>query len=378
MQDHAELEDRRLTYVTLTRAKSRLIVSSHWWGPTQTSLREPNEMLTALREHCAADERNGEVPVWAPQPGEDERNPALGDGSETPWPLEPDGEARERRREAARAVVERMRAMAEAAEAARGAAVEGAAADGAAAAATGAAVAADAEVFASAEHRTVVEGWDADLDALLGELRRAREVRFEVAMPRTLSATRLVAYAADPDAFAEELFRPMPRPPAPQARRGTEFHAWVERRYGQQSLFDEADLDLFADEEDVDGSHDLTELKEAFLRSEYADREPYRIEAPFQILVAGQIVRGRIDAVYRDPDGSFEVVDWKTNRAADADPLQLAVYRLAWAELAGVPPDRVRAAFLYVRTGEVRRYGYDDLPDRTALERLVAGEAGGS
>jgi DNA helicase II / ATP-dependent DNA helicase PcrA len=248
---------------------------------------------------------------------------------------------------------------------------------GEARAAMGAAAAADAvaEVFASAEHRAIVEGWDADLDALLGELRRAREVRFEVAMPRTLSATRLVAYAADPDAFAEELFRPMPRPPAPQARRGTEFHAWVERRYGQQSLFDEEDLDLFADDEDVDGSHDLAELKEAFLRSEYAEREPYRVEAPFQILLAGQIVRGRIDAVYGDPDGSFEVVDWKTNRAADADPLQLAVYRLAWAELAGVPLDRVRAAFLYVRTGAVHRYDHDDLPDRAALERLVGGNA---
>lgn len=32
---HAELEERRLMYVALTRAENELFVSSHWWGPTQ-------------------------------------------------------------------------------------------------------------------------------------------------------------------------------------------------------------------------------------------------------------------------------------------------------------------------------------------------------
>jgi DNA helicase-2/ATP-dependent DNA helicase PcrA len=173
----------------------------------------------------------------------------------------------------------------------------------------------------------------------------------------------------------------MPRPPAPQARRGTEFHAWVEERFGQLSLFDDADLELYGEDED---SEDLAELKEAFLRSEYAERDPYRIEAPFQLFLAGQIIRGRIDAVYRiaEPGSSevpdapvapvaYEVVDWKTNRRQNADPLQLAVYRLAWAELAGVDPEQVGAAFLYVRTGDVVRP--TDLPGRAELERLLSG-----
>jgi DNA helicase II / ATP-dependent DNA helicase PcrA len=48
-------------------------------------------------------------------------------------------------------------------------------------------------------------------------------------------------------------------------------------------------------------------------------------------------------------------VDWKTGRppssAAErrAVSVQLAAYRLAWAELAGVPLEQVRAAFYYVR-----------------------------
>ncbi|MEW5535960.1 PD-(D/E)XK nuclease family protein, partial [Streptomyces virginiae] len=68
-------------------------------------------------------------------------------------------------------------------------------------------------------------------------------------------------------------------------------------------------------------------------RSPYADRPPHRMEAPVQLTLAGRVVRGRIDAVYRTTDANgddaYEIVDWKTGRTTEADPLQLAVYRLA-------------------------------------------------
>jgi DNA helicase II / ATP-dependent DNA helicase PcrA len=67
-------------------------------------------------------------------------------------------------------------------------------------------------------------------------------------------------------------------------------------------------------------------------------------------------------------------VDWKTNRAQTADPLQLAVYRVAWAELKGVPVDHVRAAFYYVRTGDLVVPG--ELPDRDGLEAILRPAAG--
>ncbi|HEU5429907.1 MAG TPA: ATP-dependent DNA helicase [Actinocrinis sp.] len=389
MREHAELESQRLNYVTLTRAKSRLIASSHRWGPTQTTPRKPNAMLTALHEHCLADPANGEVAVWAPPPGNAESNPALAAAREVAWPPDVNGETRDRRREAAEAVLAELRAMREAqahaaaraetdADSARESGSDHAAGDPARRPAQELSRephdAGDASQRSAGElppHlRATITSWDADIEALLGELERAHQVRFEVPMPRTLSATRLVSYAADPDAFAEELFRPMPRPPAPQARRGTEFHAWVERRFGQQALFDEDELDLLAEDEEIDGHEDLAGLQAAFLRTPYANREPYRVEAPFQLVLGSHIVRGRIDAVYREPDGTYEVVDWKTNRAANADPLQLAIYRLAWAELTAVPIEQVRAAFLYVRTGLIERP--DDLPDRAALERLLA------
>ena len=145
-----------------------------------------------------------------------------------------------------------------------------------------------------------------------------------------------------------------------------------------ESRFEELRLPLLEPDElpgseaEIADERDLETLKDAFERSPYAHRTPYRIEAPFQLAIAGRVVRGRIDAVYREHDGdttTYEIVDWKTNRTRTGDPLQLALYRLAWAEQHGVPPESVKAAFLYVRSGEVVHP--DGLPDRAALERLL-------
>ena len=81
-----------------------------------------------------------------------------------------------------------------------------------------------------------VADWDAELERLLAEARAERAPTIDVPLPGSLSATALLAAADDPEAFARELARPMPRPPSPAARFGTRFHAWVEARFGQQDL----------------------------------------------------------------------------------------------------------------------------------------------
>jgi DNA helicase-2/ATP-dependent DNA helicase PcrA len=172
----------------------------------------------------------------------------------------------------------------------------------------------------------------------------------------------------DPETFASELARPMPRPPSPSARFGTRFHAWVESRFGQQHLFDPDELPGRADA-GIDSDEDLRELVASFEAGEFADRAPHAVEAPFALVLDGQVVRGRIDAVYTEDDGGFLVVDWKTNQQQSADPLQLAVYRLAWADLAGVPVEKVRAGFYYVRHGEL--VVHEELPGREQLEQLL-------
>jgi DNA helicase-2/ATP-dependent DNA helicase PcrA len=100
------------------------------------------------------------------------------------------------------------------------------------------------------------------------------------------------------------------------------------------------------------------------------------VEVPFETLVAGRTVRGRIDAVFADPvGGGYDVVDWKTGQppasAAElrAASVQLAAYRVAWATLARVPLHRVRAAFYYVRHDQTLRPA--DLIDEAGLAALI-------
>jgi DNA helicase-2/ATP-dependent DNA helicase PcrA len=217
-----------------------------------------------------------------------------------------------------------------------------------------------------------VDDWDADIDRLLEEARTSRRHDIVVPLPDSLSATALKDLRDDPDQFARQVARPLPRRPSPSARFGTKFHAWVEARFGQQQMLDPDELPGRADSE-VDSEADLADLIKAFEAGPFGDRAPSHIEPPFALVLDGQVVRGRIDAVYRTADGRYQVVDWKTNKAATADPLQLALYRVAWAELMGVPVEQVRAAFYYVRTGELVEF--DDLPDRAELEQLVRGTA---
>ncbi|MFD7338357.1 UvrD-helicase domain-containing protein [Streptomyces violascens] len=229
------------------------------------------------------------------------------------------------------------------------------------------------------EDRRTLHSWDRDLEALTTELRRARAATREVEVPASLTASELLSLAADPDGFARDLARPMPRRPQPAARRGTRFHAWVESR------FEELPLPMLGPDElpgaddteaDIADERDLAALKEAFERTPYAARTPYRTEAPIQLTLAGRVIRGRIDAVYKEGDGSratYEIVDWKTGRQATADPLQLAVYRVAWAEQLGVPLESVGAAFVYVRTGETVRPAH--LPGRAELEAILLGRS---
>ncbi|MET8954838.1 ATP-dependent helicase [Streptomyces sp. NPDC004129] len=228
------------------------------------------------------------------------------------------------------------------------------------------------------EEARTIASWDRDLDALTGELLRSRTAVTDVPLPSSLTASQVLRLAADPDGLAQELARPMPGPPQPAARRGTRFHAWVEARFEELRLPMLEPDELPGSEAEIADERDLAALKDAFERTPYAHRTPYRVETPFQITIAGRVVRGRIDAVYRvdDTDGtSYEIIDWKTGRTRSGDPLQLALYRLAWAEQQNVPMESVKAAFLYVRSGEVVRP--EGLPDRAALEALLLGEPTG-
>jgi DNA helicase-2/ATP-dependent DNA helicase PcrA len=352
---HDEREERRLAYVALTRPEELLIASGSWWGPSQKKARGPSVYLEALREAALAG--CGEVVSWVEAPEDGETNPVLDDVREVAWPVVPDVAARDRRRAAAGAVRDALGLTVEDLRAEHD--------DG---------VVSESLAPLAAEDLALVAAWDDDIALLLEERRREQQAERVVALPASMSASDVVRLAADPDGFAQRLARPVPSAPATAARRGTRFHAWVEAHYGIRPLLGPDDLPGAVDDE-VDSDADLADLRAAFLSTPYADRVPVDVEVDFSLVVAGRVVPGRIDAVFShvDADGveRFEVVDWKTHRRHDADPLQLSVYRVAFAELRGVPVEHVDAAFVYVRDGAVVRP--DTLLDRAGLEALLTG-----
>jgi DNA helicase-2/ATP-dependent DNA helicase PcrA len=160
----------------------------------------------------------------------------------------------------------------------------------------------------------------------------------------------------------------MPRAVSEAQRWGIGFHQWLEDRFRNQSQLLDGDDGLeFAGD-------DFEQLRKGFEAGPYATAVPAAIETPFTLVLGGRLVRGRIDAVFTAEDGRAQVVDWKTGDARRADPLQLACYRLAWAELNGLPVEQVDAVFYDLHSAEVVRP--PNLPDRAGLETLLAGVPG--
>jgi DNA helicase-2/ATP-dependent DNA helicase PcrA len=345
-------EERRLAYVAATRAAYLLGCSGYWWSDGVSQL-GPSQFLAEVRAAC--EDGAGQVTCWHPEPEPDAVNPSLAEPATAVWP-------------AAVAAGARQAAVIEA-----GALVEAAAR-----------IIRDNPIppVAVEQDDELIADWVRDTDLLLAErARRHSGPDVLVTLPRQLPVSSLVTIARDPGELAQQVRRPMPRRPVPQATRGTTFHQWLERRYGQAQLIGPDDLPGAADDLAADAPDpDLDDLKARFEAGEWASRWPAEVEVPFETLIGDRLIRGRIDAVFADAEqGGFDVVDWKTGRqpatAADkrAVAIQLAAYRLAWAALADVPLTAVRAAFYYVRDDVTIRPA--DLLDKAGLAALIEGVA---
>ncbi|MEU0495711.1 ATP-dependent DNA helicase [Mycobacterium sp. NPDC006124] len=342
-------EERRLLYVALTRAEDTLLLSGHHWGATESTPRGPSDFLLEIKDvidrSVAAGDPCGVVEHWADAPAAGESNPLRDTVTERSWPVDPAGPDRGVVDRGVQLVAEAMAAPAEAA---------GDAAD--------------------------PDGWVADVDALISE-RELASVRPPAVLPAQLSVSALVDVGRDPEGALGRLQRRVPVRPDPHALLGTAFHDWVQRFFHAERLFDLEDLPGAVDGElGLVEAERLAELQEAFVSSPWAARTPVDVEVPFDMVIGGTVVRGRIDAVFADDDGGVTVVDWKTGdspateEALQQNAVQLAVYRLAWAATAGVTPERVRTAFHYVRSG--RTVTPDVLPDADELAGLLDGVSG--
>ncbi|MGL4306926.1 MAG: ATP-dependent helicase [Mycobacteriaceae bacterium] len=353
-------EERRLLYVALTRTEKTLLISGYHWGQG-TSPRGASPFLSELHDLVEASSvHDGSVviEVWEPAPAEDATNPLTETSKVARWPSDSLGS----RRKWVQAGAELVRArLAELSSGQRSA---------------------DSEQGETRTHEDP-EGWGRDVDLLLEEGRINSFLNSEVKIPQQLSVSQLVELSADPAGLAQRLRRPVPYKPNPLARRGTAFHAWIERRFGATRLLD---LDELPGAADVGAGpdEDLEQLKEAFLRSTWAQRSPLEVEVPFETCIGSTVLRGRIDAVFADSDGGWTVVDWKTGAEpseseVESVTMQLAAYRIAWAELMARSSgkmsmssdslEKVRAAFHYVRSG--RTIAPNDLPDHEQLQNLI-------
>lgn len=224
--------------------------------------------------------------------------------------------------------------------------------------------------------------WEEEVTALIEEHERMKAPVVDVPLGQELTASDVVSIARNQEQYARRLRRPVPFKPNAYAKRGTALHQWLEDYFGASSLLDEDELPGFGEDEDPQGA-ELERLKKAFLASQWADRTPTHVEQPFEIVVGGRVLRGRMDAVFHegdDPEAGWMVVDWKTGRPPEgqemrAAEIQLAVYRVAWAQLLShtlgrsVNPDAVRAAFHYIASD--RTFEPSRLPNAEELADLL-------
>ncbi|BCR81101.1 ATP-dependent DNA helicase [Arachnia rubra] len=309
LKQEYRLSEDRLAYVAATRAKQLLVLSAHTWAP---GLKRPRGRSRYFEDAAVLQHSGPSVP-----PPEENPQPSATRIASWPTPVTERAAANS----SAAALVQRAREVIT----------------------TGG----DETSWvwgsgmASAAEQERIAAWDRDAAFLTEQLMRRRNQ--ELTLPAGLSATALMELRKDPAAFAERLARRMPREPKRSARLGERFHEWVMSRFSVSPGFDELDFRPSPDDPALES------LKQAFEASPFSGLVPLGIEVPFLLRWDSLVLRGRIDAVFPSDDPAFDalVVDWKIGDG-ETDPLQLAIYRQAWAKAQDLDPVRVATAFHHV------------------------------
>ena len=349
------VEERRTAYVALTRARRSLWVSGAHWYAENMKTKGPSRFFDELAEWG---ETSGQAQVDRGPEDVGDVNPMLGfrERFVRDWP----GPAL--RPESDELFPSGWRAAA--VEAAEAGAVQ-------------------PELTASLSRNAIArfDRLTSDRREIARHLREREAVegtQSEPAAPTSLSASSVIDYARCPKRFYWSSVRPLPRFSGPAARRGTEIHSWIERRgTGQGQLLEVDDAPDLTLDELAGEPGQIARLRQAFMDSRFADAVPLYAERPFMLRSGSRTVNGRIDAIFGEPDGPWEVVDWKTGqRPADDDPLatlQLDVYGLACAEIWHKTPDQLTLTYFYLKTGEEVSYPMGDTAEvRARVERTLS------
>ena len=320
LKDRHAAEERRLAYVAFTRAASRLLLTSSFWGG-QKSVRLPSVYVQELADAGLITE--------IPEHSEFETDPAAGNERTLEWPLDPLG----RRATVVHAAAESLQQ------------------------------AIDLAAPSPRVHPVV--------ELLLAERSAERNHSVTEAAQQTEPAGRITAstfheFITDPVDAKRRKLRPMPMQPYRRTRTGNLFHEWVERRattqVGTSLMLSGFDVDSFDElETEEPFADDLQALIDQFERSRWASLQPVAVELEVTLPFAGQTLVCKLDAIYCDNSGEvprYEIVDWKSGRPPKNDAeravrfLQLDLYRHAYARWTGIDPEQVEVTLFYVADGQ--------------------------
>ncbi len=325
LKKRAEEDERRLFYVAITRARQRLYCTAAHWYASEEIAKGPSVFLDELGQHkdlvdvipghieAPVDDLNPVVEsmrsrlVWPPPPFEERAHPWI-------QKLEQvlDGETN----------IDQLLASS-----------------------------GSSELFA--EHLRVIEALEADGSSE----QPAPPIR------RALPATKAVQ-AISGSGDLEEILHPLPQRPTEAQRLGIEVHSWIEELH--RGLIGLAEEDALEEASLQPDRTTVADLQTNFRAMGFEERIPFELpggepatEVPFTLkLGEDSLVRGRIDAVYQQDDGSLEIVDFKTGTPPDeTDWGQLELYAEALTVL-GLAKGDVKLTFAFLRTREPRSKTY--------------------
>ena len=202
------------------------------------------------------------------------------------------------------------------------------------------------------------------IDILLAE-RAARVERLnEVELPVRISASRFKDFVTDPEALAAKFKRPVPDRPYKSTMQGTLFHTWIERRFAKSARLDDDQYSDAAHRFDIDADLDDFESLSAeeleicarnFEASRWHGVTPREVECEVQLTIDSNTFVCKMDAVFDTQDG-VEIIDWKTGKLPNESDeeemrlrtLQLALYRMAYSALTGIPESKIQVSLFFV------------------------------
>lgn len=299
------LEDLRLFYVAITRAKQDVLAVGSYWAGTLKTVRGPSNYIKYFTEKVTPDENSIA-----------KTNPLAREEQTVLWPQDPLGTRRKTVEDAAAMVLTAL--------------------------------------------KTGDSNPPSKMNPIIKQIANTKNTQ-ENLTPQTENQTQInsstfAKFIANPHEYEKKRVRPIPRKPSSQAAIGTIFHEWVETRNhsNKSENIHNKQKNLTAKQK-----KQLQTLQEHFTQSRWAKHTPTHSELQIRMNFAGKTLVCKIDAVYgkeiTGKNNHYLIVDWKTgktpNTAQKKDDvlLQIQLYRHALAAALQIPATNIEALLYYVQ-----------------------------